>query len=109
VEKYFVPVRLTVQEHDDKSSLNTPGGADVMARLGGIDAGLPFFAFLGARGDAIVTSLHTVAGKAKPENIGHPFQPEEVDWFLVMVKKAASDISPDETKVLEAWLRNQKK
>jgi hypothetical protein len=109
VEKYFVPAWLTVQENADKTPLNTPGGEEVMARLGGKDAGLPFFAFLNAKGDSIVNSLRPVAGKPKPENIGHPFQPEEVDWFIVMVKKAAPSMPPDETKVLEEWLRNQKK
>jgi hypothetical protein len=98
-----------VQEHDDKKSLNTPGGEDVMARLGGKEAGLPFFAFLDTRGDAIATSMHTVAGKPKPENIGHPMEPGEVDWFLVMVKKAAPAILPGEARILETWLRNQKK
>jgi hypothetical protein len=109
VDQYFVPVRLTVLERDEKSSLNTPGGAEVMARLGGSEAGLPFFALLDAKGGAIVSSLHTVPGKPKPVNIGHPIEPEEVDWFLVMVGKAAPAISPDEVKVLETWLRNQKK
>ncbi|MBZ5584054.1 MAG: hypothetical protein LAQ30_17950 [Acidobacteriia bacterium] len=100
---------MTVQEREEKTALNTPGGEEVMAKLGGKDAGLPFFAFLDAKGDAIVNSMRPVAGKPKPTNIGHPAQPEEVDWFMVMVKKAAPAISPEEAKVLEDWLRNQKK
>lgn len=73
------------------------------------DIGLPFFAFLDANGDEIVDSLRPVAGKSKPVNIGHPYESEEVDWFLAMVKKAAPDISPQESQTLEDWLRAQKK
>lgn len=80
-----------------------------MARFGGKDAGLPFFAFVDANGETIVNSLRAVAGKPQPQNIGHPYEPEEVDWFLTMVKRAAPGISPDESKVLEDWLRAQKK
>ena len=98
-----------MQEQADKIPLNNVGGEEVMARLGGKNVGLPFFAFLDANGDGIVNSLRPVAGKPKPENIGHPFQPEEVDWFMVMVKKAAPAMPPDEAKALEHWLRSQKK
>ena len=107
MEKYFVPAWLTIQENDDKASLNNPGGEEMLARVGGKGSGLPFIAFLDEKGGTIVNSLRPAG--AKSANIGHPFEPEEVDWFLVMVKKAAPGISPDETSVLERWLRNQKK
>ncbi len=103
-----MPAWMTVQETGEKTSLNTPGGEEVMAKAGGKGAGLPFFAFLDANGEAIVNSMRPVPGKPKPDNIGHPAQPEEVDWFLVMVKKAAPTMPPEEAKILEDWLRNQK-
>ena len=109
MEKYFAPAWLTVQEHAGRTPLNTPGGEELMAKLGGKDAGLPFFAFLDAKGDAIVNSLRPVAGKPKRENIGHPVQPGEVDWFMAMVKQAAPAMPPDEAEVLEGWLRSQEK
>ena len=102
-----MPAWLTVDEQGDKASLNSPGGPEVLARIGGKDAGLPFFAFLDEKGSLIVNTLRPAGGKSV--NIGHPFEPEEVDWFLVMVKKAAPGISSDEAGVLERWLRNQKK
>jgi hypothetical protein len=49
-----------------------------------------------------------VAGKAEGTNIGHPVEPEEVDWFMVMLKKAAAQLSPEEARVVETYLRNQK-
>lgn len=101
--------RLAVQEQSAKKALNNPGGEEVMAQTGGTNAGLPFFAFLNENGGLIVNSIRPGDNKAKEGNIGHPFQPYEVDWFLTMVKKAAPGMSPEEAKVLENWLRAQKK
>lgn len=109
IDKYFVQARLTVQEQEAKKSLNNPGGDAVLAQAGGKDIGLPFFAFLDEKGETIVNSIRPGEGRAGLRNIGHPFEPQEVDWFLMMVKKAAPTISPDEAKVLENWLRAQKK
>ena len=47
-------------------------------------------------------------GKAA-ENIGHPYQPEEVDWFLTMLGKAAPRMTREEAGTLERRLRNQGK
>ncbi|HWC96223.1 MAG TPA: hypothetical protein VG456_05730 [Candidatus Sulfopaludibacter sp.] len=98
-----------MQEQKEKAALDNPGGEDVMAQVGGKQAGLPFLAFLDAQGDTIVNSIYPGDDKHKPGNIGHPSEPHEVDWFLVMVKKAAPDITSDEMKLLENYLRNQKK
>jgi thioredoxin-related protein len=108
IDKYFVQARLTVQEQGAKKSLNNPGGDEVMAQAGGKYNSLPFFAFLNEEGDTIVNSVRPGEGNAAVRNIGHPVQPQEVDWFLVMVKKAAPAMSPDEAKILENWLRAQK-
>jgi hypothetical protein len=104
-----VPVWLTVQEQEAKASLNHPGGQEVMNRVGGDKAGLPFFAFLDEKGALIVNSLRPGGAKGEGENIGHPIKPEEVDWFMIMVKKTAPGISQEEAGVLERWLRSQKR
>ena len=109
IDKYFVLARVTVLETGAKKALNNPGGDKVLARAGGKDIGLPFFAFLNENGETVVNSIRQGEGKAAERNIGHPVQPQEVDWFLVMVKKAAPALTPDEAKVLEDWLRAQKK
>lgn len=77
-------------------------------RLGG-SGGPPFFAFLDARGNEIVNSNRPGKDGKAPENIGHPSEPEEVDWFLAMVHKAVPQITREESDTLEHWLRNQKK
>jgi hypothetical protein len=108
MDKYFVRAYFTVQEREDKKALNTPGGDELLNSVGGGTAGLPFFAFLDAKGALLANTLRP--GKdGKPDNIGHPVQPEEVDWFMVMLGKAVPTMSPGERETLEKWLRAQKK
>jgi hypothetical protein len=102
-----VTVHCTVQESQPKKALETPGGEELLKALGG-PSGLPFFAFLDEKGTPIVNSLRPGENGKPAENIGHPDKPEEVDWFLAMVGKAAPRISREEAGTLEKWLRNQK-
>jgi hypothetical protein len=104
IDRYFVVAHLTVLERDEKVALNSPGGEEILARVGGKDAGLPFFAFLDARGALIVNSTRPVEGKREGANIGHPVQPEEIDWFMTMLRKAVPALKENEARVLKAWL-----
>jgi hypothetical protein len=97
-----------VQEHDDKKPLNSPGGEEMMKRLGG-PAGLPFFAFLNEQGGMIVNSMAPGKDGKKAENIGHPDAPQEVDWFMEMLGKAAPAMTAAQRDTIENWLRHQKK
>ena len=95
-------------EHDEKKGLNSPGGDELLKQLGGGGA-IPFFAFLDSSGAIIVNSNEPGKDGKKPVNIGHPFQPHEIDWFMVMLSKAAPGMTPDERSTLETYLRAQKK
>lgn len=97
-EKYFVPVKLVMGEQPPQKALENAGADELAAKLGG--PGFPFHAFLDANGVLIVNSNHMPAG-----NIGYPAQPEEVDWFLQMIKKAAPKITDADLKTLEGPLR----
>jgi thiol-disulfide isomerase/thioredoxin len=101
-EKYFIPVKLVVQENDKNKALENPGADALLKRLGG-PSGLPFSAFLDGQGALIVNS------KRNGENIGYPAQPEEIDWFLQMMKKAAPKMPEDDLKTIEKALRSFKK
>jgi hypothetical protein len=57
----------------------------------------------------IVNSNRPVNGKQEGANIGHPFAPEEVEFFMTMLKKAAPKMEPPERKTIEDWLKSQKK
>ena len=102
-------IHLTVLEGEARKNLENPGGDKVLANLGGNNAGLPFFAFADAQGGLIVNARRTSAGNVDGTNIGHPFAPEEIEWFMTMLKKAASKMDPPERKTIEDWLKNQKK
>jgi thiol-disulfide isomerase/thioredoxin len=104
LSRYFVVAHLTVLEHGDKASLDSPGGDAVMRRLGGGAAGLPFFAFVDASGQVLANSNRPVAGKAA-SNIGFPSAPEEVDWFMTMLHRAAPLLSAAEARTIETKLR----
>jgi thioredoxin-related protein len=113
LEKYFVLAKLNVEEevghHPER---NSPGGEELMAKLGGADTkgksvGVPFLVFLDATGAAIVNSNRPVKGRTVGENIGFPSEPEEIDWFMAMLKKATPSMTADELHTIEKWLRNQ--
>ena len=101
-EKYFVPVKLVVQENDKNKALENPGADALFKQFGG-PAGLPYSAFLDAKGVLIVNS------KLGGQNIGYPAQPDEIDWFIQMMKKAAPNMSQDDSKAIETVLRSFKR
>ena len=101
-EKYFVPVKLVVQENDKNKALEHPGAEAVLKELGG-PAGLPYSAFLDSKGGLIVNS------KFSGQNIGYPAQGQEIDYFLVMMKKAAPKMADEDLKVIESALRSFKR
>jgi len=101
-DKHFVSVKLVVQEDEKHKSLENPGGPALLKEFGG-PAGLPYFAFLDAKGSLLVNS------KRNGENIGFPAKPEELTAFLEMLKKAAPTISEADLKTIETALQPPKK
>ena len=101
-EKYFIPVKLVVQENDKNKALENPGADTLLKQLGG-PSGLPYSAFLDAKGALIVNS------KLNGQNIGYPGEQKEIDWFIQMMKKAAPKMSLDDLKTIETALRSFKK
>jgi hypothetical protein len=100
---------MDVQEAEEKKSLNTPGGDEFLVRVGGKGQGVPFFAFLDSGGGLIVNAIAPQRADHAAGNIGHPYEPHEVDWFMVMLSKAAPGMTADERSTIEKWLRAQKK
>jgi len=100
--KYFIPVKLVVQENGKNKALENPGADALLKDLGG-PAGLPYSAFLDAKGALIVNS------KRDGQNIGYPGEPGEIDWFVQMMKKAAPTMSREDLKTIETALRTFKR
>lgn len=102
VEKHFIVAKVNIQERFGKHpELDTPGGSELAAKYGNTD-GVPFIVFLDASGAPIVTSNRNGSPK---DNIGYPDSPEEIDWFMVMLKKSVPELAADEAHTVEAWLR----
>jgi thiol-disulfide isomerase/thioredoxin len=111
LEKYFVVVKLNVEEKVGKHpELETPGGLELAVKLGGDNdksgfIGLPFIVFLDAVGKPIVNSIRPVKGHPGGAAIGYPSAPEEIDWFMTMLKKAVPTMTAEESRTIEEWLR----
>jgi len=50
-----------------------------------------------------------VNSKRQGENIGYPAQPDEIDWFVQIMKKAAPKMSEGDLKTIETALKTPKK
>ena len=66
--------------------------------------GIPWTAFLDSTGKALVTSDAPKEG-GKLANIGCPWEPEEIAWFMAMLRKVRNRITPEQLDRLEAVLR----
>jgi len=104
IDKYFVVAHLTILEYGTKGNLNNAGALAVRDAAGGKNTAPPFFAFLDPSGALIVNTIDS-----KGVNIGYPVSPGEIDWFLVMLRKAAPTMAPAEAATLESWLRERGK
>src|SRR5688500_6087166 len=85
--KHFVPVQLMLGK-----DANTNPGATVYDEKYGPSRGVPFHAFVTPEGKEIVDSNENGDGG----NIGYPAAPNEIAWFMAMVKKAAPKITDAE-------------
>ena len=64
-----------------------------------LSGGIPWYAALDATGQVVATS------DAKAGNTGYPAKPEEIDWFMEVIKRAAPGMDPAEVATLEAEVR----
>ncbi len=81
-----------------------PGGNDILTTYGkGQHGGIPYFAFTGADGAALIDSLGPTG------NIGFPSAPEEIAHFEAMLKKAAKNLTAEDITTLCDSLREKPK
>jgi len=105
LDKYFIVAKINIFEENGKHpELNTPGGKQMLDQYGG-PQGVPFFIFFNSKGDALVTSARPVAGQAKGANIGYPDAPEEIEWFMEMLRKSVPEMPGDKLQKIDEWLK----
>jgi thiol-disulfide isomerase/thioredoxin len=106
LEKYVVLASLHVQEQRGKHpELESPGGEKLLGQFGGESKGVPFLVFLDERGQLLINSNRPVKGKTSGENIGYPALPEEIYWFMAMLKKSLPTLAKVDADTIEKWLR----
>jgi thioredoxin-related protein len=107
VDKYFVIANLHIAEEATKHpERNTPGSDTLLQKLTGNDpknTGVPFIILIDPNGKPIVNSDRPVPGTSA-ENIGYPVLPEEIAWFMEMLKRGAPSMSAAEAQKIDAWL-----
>jgi thioredoxin-related protein len=109
LDQYFVLATIAVgEEAAGDASKNNPGSEELLVKLGGVhsgNTGVPFIFIIDPKGTTIVTSERPIAGQKTGDNVGYPTEPEEIDWFVKMMKKGAPALTQDEARTVEAWLR----
>ena len=99
----YIICHLVVLESKNKKNLENPGAAEMFTKFGGPDQGLPFWLIFDKNGTLLSDSQIRKEGDGldKPgQNTGCPTQPEEVNYFLSVLKKT-SHITQAELKIIE--------
>ncbi|MFT4112626.1 thioredoxin family protein [Silvibacterium sp.] len=106
LSRAFVFVTLDTGEREgDPKHANTPGGVDFESSIGGKNEGFPWLVMLDADGKPIVSSDRPdPRAKSGKDNIGYPVAPEEVDWFVEMLRRAAPQLNPQDLASVHEWL-----
>jgi len=76
---------LTIKESQKNKHLETPGALDYHYLWKGNHAGLPYWVILNDKGDLLEDALNYTG-----RNIGCPYQPEEVEEFIRILKKTSN-------------------
>ena len=99
-DQSFVVTHIDVMENGPQKTLENAGGVELMTKLGGATAGLPFFAVLSPKGEKLGDSF-----MANKQNIGFPSEPGEVTAFMAMLKQTAPKMSDAQRTSVENFLR----
>lgn len=109
LNRHFIFITMNTGERpNDSRHANTPGGIAFENSIGGKGAGWPFLVILSADGKPLVDSNRpdprSDSGKS---NIGYPVAPEEVDWFVTMLRRSTPSFSEHDLDTVHAWLTAQ--
>ncbi len=87
----FVIRHLVVMEAKDKKNLENPGADAMMETYNGKGSGIPYWLIFNAKGkilaDSRMPSIDKKTGKKIKANVGCPANPDEVDFFISLLKK----------------------
>lgn len=95
----YVIRHLTIDESDDKNHLENPGADAIRTKYHGDNSGIPFWFILDKNGKLLGDSRLTDANGKPGGNVGCPAKPEEVDYFVKVLKKT-SDLSEKQLNLI---------
>lgn len=103
----FIPLYFVVDESADKKSLETPGAQAIRTQYGGDNQGIPFWLIFDKDGNLLADSMKPDGSSNEKINSGCPAEPEEVDYFISVLKKTTK-LSEDQLEKIEKRFRKNK-
>jgi thioredoxin-related protein len=102
-DRAFVVVRIDVGERPGAPGhADTPGGTQLRTALGAVgEPGFPFLVITDPYGKPIVNSYR---GGNQDANVGYPAAPEEIDWYIEMLRRVPALLPADLTATRD-WLK----
>lgn len=101
MDRYFVIASLITLENGDKKSLENAGSSEYLKNAGGENQGIPFYYITDSNGKMVINSM-APGEKGKNSNVGCPYEPAEIAYFIKMIRKGAPKISESELKHLQS-------
>lgn len=102
-DRAFVIQRFDVGERPNSGRSDTPDAVALRTALGASgEPGFPFIVMTRDDGNPIVNSYRNGDTSA---NVGYPALPQEIDWYIEMLKRAAPSLSPADLAATRAWLQ----
>lgn len=100
-DKTYVIKHLTVDESPGKKNLENPGAAELRTKYKGDKQGIPYWFIIDANGKLLADSrLHSDDGKVTGNNVGCPARPDEVNYFISVIKKT-SDLNDTQLALIQ--------
>jgi len=97
----YVIKHLTVDESKDKKELENPGASALRANYHGGQQGVPYWFILDKNGKLLADSrIHSDDGKVIGNSVGCPAKPDEVAYFIKVLKKT-SDLSKEQLGLIQ--------
>lgn len=103
----FVPLYFVVDESAEKKQLETPGAEAFRAQYGGHNQGIPFWLVFDKDGNLLADSMKPDGSPNGKINSGCPAEPEEVEYFIGVLKKTTR-LKEDQLEKIEKRFRKNK-
>ena len=101
-DKSFVVRWLDVYEQAPDKARENPGAEDLLKQYKGNDLGIPYFIVFDAQGTKLSDSQ-----KVPGQNIGCPAEPDEVAYFITVLKKTTKLTEPELQAIAERFRKNK--